>query len=85
MIDEKVMSPVPQEVDWLVRCYGFLVPFGQTLTGKEFASAIARMYYLHGPVKYAHKIAMELIVYIARSCGDVYTGEYTMENEIKRF
>ena len=76
------MSP---DIDWLVSCYGFLVPVGQTWTGKEFASAIARTYYLHGPVKYAHKIAMETIISIARSCGDVYTGKYTIENEIKRF
>ena len=85
MIDEKVMSPVPHEVDWLVRCYGFLVPAGQTWTGMQLASAIARTYYLHGPVKYAHKIAMETIISVARSCGDVYTGKYTVENEIKRF
>ena len=76
---------MPTDIEWLVGCYGFLVPFGQIWTGKEFASAIARTYYLHGPVEHAHKIAMERIVYIARSCGDVYTGKYTMENEIKRF
>lgn len=79
------MSTVPHEVDWLVRCYGFLVPAGQTWIGMRLASAIARTYYLHGPVEYAHKIAMDLIVYITRSCGDVYTGQYTVENEIKRF
>ena len=76
---------MPTKIEWLVNCYGFLVPSGQTWTGKEFASAIARTYYLHGPVEYAHKIAMELIVYITRSCGDVCTGKYTVENEIKRF
>ena len=85
MIDEKVISPMPYEVEWLVSCYGFLLPFGQIWTGKEFASAIARTYCLHGPVEYAHNIAMERIVYITRLCGDVYTGKYTMENEIKRF
>ena len=79
------MLSVPTDIEWLVVCYGFLVPFGQIWTGKEFADAIARMYCLHGPVAYANKIAMERIVYITRTCGDVCTGKYTMENEIKRF
>ena len=84
MIDEKVVSPVPHEVDWLVRCYGFLVPDGQTWTGMQLASAIAEAYDCfrsQNPVLTARVIAMEQIFSIARR-DYVYSGKYIVKGEV---
>lgn len=82
MIDEKVMSSVPHEVDWLVRCYGFLVPAGQTWTGMKLASTIAETYCLYGPVVVAYNVAMEQIFSITRGCGDVFSVKYIVKGEV---
>ena len=82
MIGKKVMSSVPFEVEWLVRCYGFLVPAGQTWTGMKLASAIAETYCLYGPVVVAHTVAMEKLFSITRGCGDVYSVKYIVEGEV---
>ena len=82
MIDENVMLPVPREVDWLVRCYGFLVPAGQTWTGMKLASAIAETYCLYGPAVVAHTVAMEKIFSINRRCDDVYSVKYIVKGEV---
>ena len=82
MIDENVMLPVPHEVDWLVRCYGFLVPAGQTWTGMKLASAIAETYCLYGPAVVAHTVAMEKIFSINRRCDDVYSVKYIVKGEV---
>ena len=79
------MLPVPDEVRWLVHCYGFLVPDGQTWTGMQFASAIAEAYDCfrsHNPVLAARVIAMEQIFSIARGCGDVYSVKYIVKGEV---
>ena len=76
------MLPVPDEVDWLVRCYGFLVPFGQTWTGMKLASAIAETYCLYGPAVVAHTVAMEQIFSITRGCGDVFSVKYIVKGEV---
>ena len=84
MIDKKVMSPMPHEVDWLVRCYGFLVPDGQTWTGMQFASAIAEAYDCfrsQNPVLTARVIAMEQIFSIARR-DYVYSVKYIVKGEV---
>ena len=84
MIDEKVVSPVPHEVDWLVRCYGFLVPDGQTWTGMQLASAIAEAYDCfrsQNPVLTARVIAMEQIFSIARR-DYVYSVKYIVKGEV---
>ena len=81
MIDKKVMSPMPHEVDWLVRCYGFLVPAGQTWTGMKLASAIAETYCLYGPAVVAHTVAMEQIFSIRR-CDDVFSVKYIVKGEV---
>ena len=82
MIDENVMLPVPYEVDWLVRCYGFLVPAGQTWTGMKLASAIAETYCVHGPVVEAIMVAREQIFSITRGCGDRFSVKYIVEGEV---
>ena len=85
MIDKKVMSPMPHEVDWLVRCYGFLVPDGQTWTGIQFASAIAEAYDCfrsQNPVLTARVIAMEQIFSINRQCDDVFSVKYIVKGEV---
>ena len=79
---EEAMSPVPHEVDWLVRCYGFLVPAGQTWTGMKLASAIAETYCLYGPVVVAYNVAMEQIFSITRGCGDVFSVKYIVKGEV---
>ena len=76
------MLPVPDEVRWLVHCYGFLVPAGQTWTGMKLASAIAETYCLYGPVVVAHTVAMEKIFSITRGCGDVFSVKYIAEGEV---
>ena len=81
MIDKKVMLPVPDEVRWLVHCYGFLVPFGQTWTGMKLASAIAETYCLYGPAVVAHTVAMEQIFSIARR-DYVYSVKYIVKGEV---
>ena len=75
------MLPVPHEVDWLVRCYGFLVPDGQTWTGMKLASAIAETYCLYGPAVVAHTVAMEQIFSIARR-DYVYSVKYIVKGEV---
>ena len=75
------MNSVPHEVDWLVRCYGFLVPAGQTWTGMKLASAIAETYCLYGPVVVAHTVAMEQIFSIARR-DYVYSVKYIVKGEV---
>ena len=75
------MNSVPHEVDWLVRCYGFLVPDGQTWTGMKLASAIAETYCLYGPVLTARVIAMEQIFSIARR-DYVYSVKYIVKGEV---
>ena len=77
-----VMRPVPYEVEWLVACYGFLVPTGQTWTGMKLASAIAETYCVHGPVAKAINVAREQISSITRGCGDVYSVKYIVEGEV---
>ena len=76
------MSTVPYEVDWLVRCYGFLVPVGQTWTGMKLASAIAETYCLYGPAVVAHTVAMEKIFSINRRCDDVFSVKYIVKGEV---
>ena len=79
------MSTVPHEVDWLVRCYGFLVPAGQTWTGMQLASAIAEAYDCfrsQNPVLTARVIAMEQISSITRRRDDVYTVKYIVKGEV---
>ena len=76
------MLPVPDEVRWLVHCYGFLVPAGQTWTGMKLASAIAETYCLYGPAVVAHTVAMEKIFSINRRCGDVFSVKYIVEGEV---
>ena len=76
------MSSVPYEVDWLVRCYGFLVPAGQTWTGTKLASAIAETYCVHGPVAKAINVAREQISSITRGFGDVFSVKYIKEGEV---
>ena len=78
------MNSVPHEVDWLVRCYGFLVPDGQTWTGMQFASAIAEAYdgfRSQNPVLTARVIAMEQIFSIARR-DYVYSVKYIVKGEV---
>ena len=75
------MNSVPHEVDWLVRCYGFLVPDGQTWTGMKLASAIAETYCLYGPAVVAHTVAMEQIFSIARR-DYVYSVKYIVKGEV---
>ena len=75
------MNSVPHEVDWLVRCYGFLVPAGQTWTGMKLASAIAETYCLYGPAVVAHTVAMEQIFSIARR-DYVYSVKYIVKGEV---
>ena len=85
MIDKKVMSPMPHEVDWLVRCYGFLVPAGQTWTGMQLASAIAEAYdcFLSQNLALtARVIAMEQIFSINRQCDDVFSVKYIVKGEV---
>ena len=82
MIDKKVMSPVPDEVRWLVHCYGFLVPAGQTWMGMKLASAIAETYCLYGPAVVAHTVAMEKIFSINRRCDDVFSVKYIVKGEV---
>ena len=84
MIDKKVMSPMPDEVRWLVHCYGFLVPDGQTWTGMQLASAIAEAYGFfrsQNPVLTARVIAMEQIFSIARR-DYVYSVKYILKGEV---
>ena len=84
MIDKKVMLPVPDEVRWLVHCYGFLVPDGQTWTGMKFASAIAEAYDCfrsQNPGLTARVIAMEQIFSIARR-DYVYSVKYIVKGEV---
>ena len=81
MIDKKVMLTVPDEVRWLVHCYGFLVPDGQTWTGMKLASAIAETYCLYGPAVVAHTVAMEQIFSIARR-DYVYSVKYIVKGEV---
>ena len=76
------MLSVPDEVRWLVHCYGFLVPAGQTWTGMKLASAIAETYCLYGPAVVAHTVAMEQIFSITRGFGDVYSVKYIVEGEV---
>ena len=75
------MNSVPHEVNWLVRCYGFLVPDGQTWTGMKLASAIAETYCLYGPAVVAHTVAMEQIFSIARR-DYVYSVKYIVKGEV---
>ena len=75
------MLPVPDEVRWLVHCYGFLVPAGQTWTGMKLASAIAETYCLYGPAVVAHTVAMEQIFSIARR-DYVYSVKYIVKGEV---
>ena len=75
------MLPVPDEVRWLVHCYGFLVPDGQTWTGMKLASAIAETYCLYGPAVVAHTVAMEQIFSIARR-DYVYSVKYIVKGEV---
>ena len=77
-----MMSSVPHEIEWLVACYGFLVPAGQTWTGMKLASAIAETYCLYGPVLVAYTVAMEKIFSITRRCGDAYSVKYIVEGEV---
>ena len=84
MIDEKDMSPVPHEVKWLVRSYGFLVPDGQTWTGMQFASAIAEAYDCfrsENPILTARVVAMEQIFSITRR-DYVYSVKYIAKGEV---
>ena len=79
------MLPVPDEVRWLVHCYGFLVPDGQTWTGMQLASAIAEAYDCfrsQNPVLTARVIAMEQIFSINRQCDDVCSVKYRVEGEV---
>ena len=76
------MLPVPDEVRWLVHCYGFLVPVGQTWTGMKLASAIAETYCLYGPAVVAHTVAMEKIFSINRRCDDVFSVKYIVKGEV---
>ena len=76
------MLPVPDEVRWLVHCYGFLVPAGQTWTGMKLASAIAETYCLYGPAVVAHTVAMEKIFSINRRCDDVFSVKYIVKGEV---
>ena len=76
------MLPVPDEVRWLVHCYGFLVPAGQTWTGMKLASAIAETYCLYGPAVVAHTVAMEKIFSINRRCDDVFSVKYIVKGEM---
>ena len=76
------MLPVPDEVRWLVHCYGFLVPAGQTWTGMKLASAIAETYCLYGPAVVAHTVAMEQIFSINRQCDDVFSVKYIVKGEV---
>ena len=76
------MLPVPDEVRWLVHCYGFLVPAGQTWTGMQLASAIAETYCLYGPAVVAHTVAMEKIFSINRRCDDVFSVKYIVKGEV---
>lgn len=75
------MLPVPDEVRWLVHCYGFLVPDGQTWTGMKLASAIAETYCLYGPAVVAHTVTMEQIFSIARR-DYVYSVKYIVKGEV---
>ena len=78
------MLPVPDEVRWLVHCYGFLVPDGQTWTGMQFASAIAEAYDCfrsQNPVLTARVIAMEQIFSIARR-DYVYSVKCIVKGEV---
>ena len=77
-----VMRHVPYEIEWLVACYGFLVPIGQTWTGTKLASAIAEAYCVHGPVAKAINVAREQISSITRGCCDVYSVKYIVEGEV---
>ena len=76
------MLPVPDEVRWLVHCYGFLVPVGQTWTGMKLASAIAETYCLYGPAVVAHTVEMEKIFSINRRCDDVFSVKYIVKGEV---
>ena len=76
------MNSVPDEVRWLVHCYGFLVPAGQTWTGMKLASAIAETYCLYGPAVVAHTVALEKIFSIARGCGGMYSVKYIVKGEV---
>ena len=76
------MNSVPHEVDWLVRCYGFLVPAGQTWTGMKLASAIAETYCVHGPVVEAIRVAREPIFSISRQCDNVFSVKYIVKGEV---
>lgn len=76
------MSSVPYEVEWLAVCYGFLVPTGQTWTGKKLASVIAETYCAHGPVVKAINVAREQIFSITRRCGDAYSVKYIVKGEV---
>ena len=79
---EEVM---PTDIDWLVRCYGFLVPTGQTWTGMQLASAIAEAYDCfrsQNPVLTARVIAMEQIFSITRGCDDVFSVKYIVKGEV---
>ena len=76
------MLPIPDEVRWLVHCYGFLVPAGQTWTGMKLASAIAETYCLYGPAVVAHTVAMEKIFSINRRCDDVFSVKYIVKGEV---
>ena len=79
------MLPVPDDVRWLVHCYGSLVPDGQTWTGMQFASAIAEAYDCfrsQNPVLTARVIAMEQIFSITRRCDDVFSVKYIVKGEV---
>ena len=79
------MHCVPDEVRWLVHCYGFLVPDGQTWTGMQFASAIAEAYDCfrsQNPVLTARVIAMEQIFSITRGCNDEFSVKYIVKGEV---
>ena len=79
------MNSVPDEVRWLVHCYGFLVPAGQTWTGMQLASAIAEAYDCfrsQNPVLTARVIAMEQIFSITRGCGDRFSVKYIVKGEV---
>lgn len=73
---------MPIDIEWLVSCYGFLVPFGETYTGKQLAKAIADTYCKHGVICHAIKTAEDLIVSIHRGCGDVFSGKYIVKGEV---
>lgn len=78
------MNSVPDEVRWLVHCYGFLVPDGQTWTGMQLASAIAEAYDFfrsQNPVLTARVIAMGQIFSIARR-DYVYSVKYIVKGEV---